>query len=295
MTLTATVSRSRISRRRFLAAGAFGIASLGLYSGEIERHWAEVSHRDVHLPNLPPAFEGARIAQLSDIHMEEFTEPFYLRQVVNQVSRLKPDFVFLTGDFVSHGPFSKDVSVRAAGECAGILEELQCSQVYAVLGNHDALVGEELVTQALTASHIPVLRNSHVALERGGGRLWLAGVDDPLCGSPDPEAAIPASIRNIPTEPVILLCHGPDFADNLLARPVGQSVSLMLSGHTHGGQVRLPLVGAVALPPMGQKYVEGWFRLGGLQLYVNRGIGTVQLPFRFNCPPEITLFTLRKA
>jgi predicted MPP superfamily phosphohydrolase len=90
------------------------------------------------------------------------------------------------------------------------------------------------------------------------------------------------------------MCHTPDYADDLLAHPAGQAVDLMLSGHTHGGQVRLPLIGALSLPPLGQKYVEGWFQLGGMQLYVNRGIGTVGLPFRLNCPPEITLMTLRR-
>ena len=91
------------------------------------------------------------------------------------------------------------------------------------------------------------------------------------------------------------MCHAPDYADDLLAHPAGMSVDLMLSGHTHGGQIRLPLVGALQLPDMGKKYVEGWFKLGRMQLYVNRGIGTVGVPFRLDCPPEISLFTLRTA
>ncbi len=90
------------------------------------------------------------------------------------------------------------------------------------------------------------------------------------------------------------MCHAPDYADDLQAVPAGQAVDLMLSGHTHGGQIRLPLLGALELPPLGQQYVEGWFKLGNMQLYVNRGIGTVELPFRLNCPPEITLITLRR-
>jgi predicted MPP superfamily phosphohydrolase len=89
------------------------------------------------------------------------------------------------------------------------------------------------------------------------------------------------------------MCHAPDYVDFLLKQPAGGTVALMLSGHTHGGQVRLPFMGATQLPEMGRKYVEGWFRIGALQLYVNRGIGTIGVPFRFNCPPEITLFTLR--
>ena len=145
------------------------------------------------------------------------------------------------------------------------------------------------------AKGITVLRNASAPIEKAGGRIWLSGVDDPLEGHPNPEVAIPESIRNVPNEPVILLCHGPDFADRLLTHPAGQAVDLMLSGHSHGGQIRLPLLGAMVLPPMGRKYIEGWFRLGRLQLYVNRGIGAVGIPFRLNCPPEITVITLRSA
>jgi len=105
---------------------------------------------------------------------------------------------------------------------------------------------------------------------------------------------VPDSICGIAHEPIILLCHAPDYVDHILTRPAGKAVGLVLSGHTHGGQVRLPLLGAMELPELGHKYVQGWFRLGSLQLYVNRGIGTVGVPFRLDCPPEITLLTLRQ-
>jgi hypothetical protein len=172
---------------------------------------------------------------------------------------------------------------------------LKCRQRYAILGNHDVLVGPEKVTDALRQHGITLLRNSFMPIERTGGRFWLAGLDDPVVGNPDPGAAIPASIRNVPNEPVVLLCHAPDYVDNLLTRPEGGSVSLVLSGHTHGGQVRLPLMRPLFLPAFGQKYVSGWFRFGNLQLHVNRGLGTVGMPFRFLCPPEISLLTLRGA
>ena len=271
-----------------------GAAGLALYSGEIARHWLEVTQRDVFLSNLPAAFDGLRIAQISDIHMDEFTEPFFLRHVVDRINRLHPDVVFLTGDFVTDGIGHRHFAVASAWQCAAILKGLECRQLYAILGNHDIIIGAKKVTEALTASGITVLRNAYLPMERAGGRIWLAGLDDPLEGRPNPELAIPASIRNQPDEPVVLLCHAPDYADRLLAHPAGQAVDLMLSGHTHGGQVCLPFLGALALPECGKKYVEGFFRLGGLQLYVNRGIGTVGLPFRLNCPPEITLLTLRR-
>jgi predicted MPP superfamily phosphohydrolase len=295
MALFNTMPKYPTNRRRFLKTGLVATAGLALYSGEVERHWVEIARPQIRLRNLPSALDGLKIAQLSDIHLDEYTEPAFLRHVVRRVNQLQPDVVVLTGDFVSDGPWSHDFAAGAAWHCANLLRELECSQVYAVLGNHDVVVGALKVTQALTANGIPVLRNNQVPFERAGARLWLAGVDDPVIGNPDPELAIPASIRNVEHEPVVLLCHAPDYVDRLLERPVGGAVDLVLSGHTHGGQIRLPLMGALELPEMGRKYIEGLFRLGNMQLYVNRGIGTVGVPFRLACPPEITLFTLRAA
>jgi len=282
-----------ITRRRFLTASACAAAGSALYAGEVERHWIEISRRDVYLPGLAQAFDGFRIAQLSDIHLDECTEPFFIHRAVNCINRLNPDAVFLTGDYVTRSPISKRVFKHAVEQSASILSELQCPQRYACLGNHDILVGEEKVTAALTANGIPVLQNSYLPIERAGSRFWLAGLDDPVCGVPDPTAAMPESIRNIPNEPIVLLCHAPDFVDDLLMQPEGQAVALMLSGHTHGGQIRVPFFPPFHLPAYGHKYVQGWFRFGNLQLHVNRGIGTVELPFRLNCPPEITVVTLR--
>ena len=290
--------RRPITRRRLLKTAFLSAAGLALYSGEIERHWIEIVQTGVALPNLPAAFEGARIVQLSDIHMDEYTEASFLRRVVHQIDLLQPDAVLLTGDFVSEGPGSVDFAIGAAWQCANILSQLKCRQLYAVLGNHDVSMGSEPITAALTANRITVLNNSCLPIDRignrTGGRIWLAGVDDPVNGDPDPERAIPPSIRHLPGEPVLLMCHAPDYADDMLGTPAGKAVDLMLSGHTHGGQIRLPFVGPLTLPSLGRKYVEGWFRLGEMQLYVNRGIGTVGVPFRLDCPPEITLITLRR-
>jgi predicted MPP superfamily phosphohydrolase len=288
-------SQPPITRRRFLLASACAGAGLALYAGEIERHWIEITRRDVFLPGLPQEFDGFRVAQLSDIHMDEYTEPFFLRDAVAHVNRLSPDAVFLTGDFVTHELLPRRFSIGPAWQCANLLNQLLCPHRYAVLGNHDVMVGRKHLIAALTANSIAVLDNAYLPIERAGGRFWLAGLDDPVEGDPDPAAAIPASIRNVPHEPIVLLCHAPDYVDDLLTLPAGKAVALMISGHTHGGQIRLPLIGPVALPELGRKYVEGWFRFGDLQLYVNRGLGTVGVPFRFNCPPEITLLTLRSA
>lgn len=284
-----------MSRRRFLGTGMCGLAGLALYSGEIERHWVEITHREIRLTSLPSAFDGMRMVQLSDIHLDEFTEPFLLRHSIEQINRLRPDVVLLTGDFVSYEYAPREYSLKSAWQCAEMLSDLRCTERYAILGNHDHWLSASEVTRALTANGIPVLTNSCLSLDRGGSRLWLAGVDDPVCGRPDPDKAIPLFIRGIEGQSVILMCHAPDYADELLLHPAGRSVGLILSGHTHGGQVRLPFVGALDLPPLGRKYIEGLFRLGSTQLYVNRGIGTIGVPFRFDCPPEITVFTLRAA
>ena len=293
MTLLLSPARAPITRRQFLATGAYAGSGLAVYSCEIARHWIELSPFDVRLPGLAAEFDGFRIAQLSDIHLGEFTEPWFLREAIRQINASNPDAVFLTGDYVTAGIMPPKFARGAAWQCANILKELTCKATYAVLGNHDTIVDAKEVTAALVANGITVLNNAHLPLQRGSARIWLAGVEDPLMGQPDPTAAIPASIRNLAHEPVILLCHAPDYADTLFAQSVGQALALMLSGHTHGGQVRLPMLPPVRLPPLGRKYVEGWFRLGSLQLHVNRGLGTVGLPFRLNCTPQISLITLR--
>lgn len=273
----------------------FGAGGLALYAGEFERHWLEVVLREIHIAGLPTAFDGTTVAQLSDIHLDEFTEPFLLREAIDEINRNRPDIVLLTGDYVSAEVLPQHLTVAAAWHCAKLLSRLECTQRYAIFGNHDVWAGEEHVGNALRSHGIAVLRNSYLPIELNGGRIWLAGIDDPVCGQPDPDLAIPASIRNLPNEPIVLMCHAPDYVDVLRIHPTGQAVSFVVSGHTHGGQIRLPFVGPLHLPPGGRKYVEGLFRVPPMQLYVNRGIGSVGVPFRFDCRPEITFFKLRSA
>ena len=273
----------------------YGAGGLALYAGEFERHWLEVVHKEISITGLPSAFEGVKLAQLSDIHLDEFTEPFLLREAIEEINRARPDYVLLTGDYVSSQVLPPHLTAEAARQCGRLLNRLECPQRYAIFGNHDIFAGEKEVGEALRANDIVVLRNEYLPLQRNGGRMWLAGLDDPVCGRPDPDRAIPTSIQNVPHEPIILLCHAPDYIDVLRFRAAAPSISLVLSGHTHGGQIRLPFIGPLRLPPGGRKYVEGLFNVGSMQLYVNRGIGSVGVPFRFDCRPEITLFTLRGA
>lgn len=266
-------------------------AGFALYSGEIARHEIDLVPRPLAIRNLPPAFNGFRIAQVSDIHLDEFTEPFFLERVVHHVNALAPDMVLLTGDFVTHGSLTFLNGQHAAHRCGEILSTLSCPLRYACLGNHDVAVSAPLVIDSLVANGIPVLVDEHVPIERNGSRFWLCGVNDPGTTNPQLELAVPPE----PNAPVILMAHEPDYADTVVQHPRGKLVDVMLAGHTHGGQIRLPFMGPLVLPPMGKKYAEGLFHLQKMQLYVNRGIGAVGIPFRLNCPPEITLFTLQQA
>jgi len=282
--------KTHVTRRNFLLGSAAAAAGLALYSGEIARHEISIECRDLALTKLPEAFRGYRIAQISDIHYDEFTEPWFVRRVVTEVNRLAPDLVLMTGDYISNTPRGQQFAGEAMLRCAMALRELTCPLSYAVMGNHDSILGPPLIRQGLAKALIPLLFNQHVAIERNGQRLWIAGVADPLTNVPDLDLAIPER----PDGPVLLLFHEPDYADYVLAHRRGAQVDVMLAGHSHGGQVRLPLVGALHCVDGGRKYVQGLFRFGGSQMYVNRGIGTVGLPFRLNCPPEITLFTLKQ-
>ena len=289
----AGLNQPAVSRRSFLKGALCGAGGLALYAGEFERHWLEVVKKNIVLRGLSGEFDGLTIAQLSDIHLHEFTEPSLLREAIDAINQARPDMVLLTGDYVSAQVLPPKLTVDAAWQCGKLLSGLQCKQRYAIFGNHDIWAGEEHVGEALRFYGMTVLRNAYVPIERGGSRLWLSGLDDPCDGQPAPDLAIPARIRNQANEPIILMCHAPDYVDELRMHPAGQAASLVLSGHTHGGQVNLPIFGPMWLPPGGRKYVEGLFQLGTTQLYVNRGIGSVGAPVRFNCRPEITLFTLR--
>jgi predicted MPP superfamily phosphohydrolase len=282
---------SSITRRSFIAGASAAGIGLAAYSGIHARHEFEINHCTFAVRNLPDAFVGFRFVQISDIHLTEYTEAWFLEEMVRQVNALSPELVLITGDFISRGPLAFPAAWKAAGVCAEILSGLTAPQRFGVLGNHDAAVGASKVITPLADHGTPVLVDSFVQIERGSDILWLCGTDDAGVNHPDLDLAVPSFAKH----PVILMCHEPDFADVLMRHPRFPLVDLMLSGHTHGGQIRLPLVGPLILPPMGVKYVDGLFRFGHMQLYVNRGIGTVGLPFRLNCPAEITHITLARA
>ncbi|SDF05083.1 metallophosphoesterase [Terriglobus roseus] len=281
-----------LTRRRFLAGAALTAGGLTLYAGEIERHLLMTVERTVYIRNLPAPFHGFRIAQLSDFHFHNYDESFFVRHAVRRVNELAPDMVALTGDFVTTvKDDNRNQSVPNAYACAEILSEIKCSIRFCSLGNHDAPIKRD-VADALGRNGLKLLLNQFTSLERRGERIWVSGIADAYFDVPNLALAMP---KRKPNEPIVLLGHEPDFADTVASQ--NYDVDLMLAGHTHGGQVRLPFLPPILLPAMGEKYVEDLHKVGdsAMQVYVNRGLGCMHLPFRFNCPPELTLLTLQPA
>lgn len=283
----------KLSRRKFLWTGAIAAAGVAVVSGRgfSESDHPQVIPLEIPLARLPQAFDGFTIAQLSDFHYDDHFSAAPIRKAVEIVNGLHPDLIVLTGDFVTVPLLEVPGDVRrfaqTAEPCARILQDLQSPMGrFAVLGNHDANSDPVRVTRALRDHRLPVLMNRAVPLQRGKDRIWLAGIDDVLEGRPD----VALALKNVPSkELTILLAHEPDFADKVALT----LVDLQLSGHSHGGQVWIPGIGAPWLPPMGRRYPRGLYKVGKLTLYTNIGIGTIHAPIRLNCPPEITLITLR--
>jgi uncharacterized protein len=257
-----------------------GLAALGWYTWRVETRWLRIRRMTLPVPDLPPAFDGYRIGHISDLHLGVRLTQDYLPQVVQAANREQPDVLAITGDFATA---QRDGFAAARPVLAGFHAP---DGVWATLGNHDYYAGVARVTGLLDAAGINLLCNGHTTLRRDGSALVLAGVDDVIYGIPDLDAALGGAPADAP---VILLAHEPDFARAAIAEP---RVVLQLSGHTHGGQVRLPGVGPLLLPKLGHLYPAGAFRVGRLALYVTTGTGTGRFVLRFNCRPEIALITL---
>lgn len=284
------------TRRKFLqlgiagtAVGALAVVGDGTIFAANDPQLVSI---EVPLPRLHESWDGFRIAQLSDFHYDDYFSVVPLRKAIAMVNQQQPDLVVLTGDFVTSPKRrpSRPVAMQAARAvepCAALLTQLHTrAGILAVLGNHDIDTDAGHVIEVLQSHGIPVLRNRSVPLERDGKRLWFSGVDDVLVGKPRLDLAL----KDIPSdETVVLLAHEPDWADYVSRHPV----DLQLSGHSHGGQIRFPIIGAPYLPPLAKKYPWGLRRIGPLALYTNCGIGTIRIPMRLNCPPEVTMITLR--
>jgi predicted MPP superfamily phosphohydrolase len=303
----------RMTRRRLLrgavrAGIGFSAASLGAlaYAHNVEPLRLRVNRLDVKIPGLPAAFDGLVVAHLSDIHMDDWMDAARIASAARLATSLKPDIIALTGDFISRdlrtrdsaGRFIGDAKARMAPGLAQSLSLLSAPLgVFAVQGNHDHWSGGPTMSFLLQQAGIRELDNRAAPIERDGQRLWLCGVDDAWVGAADLEQVLGALENQArPNEPAILLAHEPDFADHAA---LSGRFALQLSGHSHGGQVAIPLFGPLILPPMGRKYHTGLNRVSdsssAMQVFTTRGVGVVGPRVRFNCPPEIALLTLRPA
>lgn len=278
---------ARLTRRAFfkwmtacgvaVGAGAAGVA----YAYKVEPNQFSIERVNVALSRLPSAFDGVTIAHLSDLHLGPYVTEQHLLDAVKLTNALKPDAILLTGDLVNS-------SWRYIQPCAEIISKFQAPLgVFAVLGNHDYWVGYlNLTLQSIRAAGVRLLRNQAAAITRGRATIYFVGIDDLWMRLANVQHALDSVPHNACK---IALMHEPDFAD-ISAQA---EIDLQLSGHSHGGQVRLPFVGPLILPKYGEKYSMGYYRVGNFtQLYTTRGIGVLPPGVRFNCPPEITLLTL---
>jgi len=280
----------RMNRRSFLRRLVAGIGGLMLLAGLdaffIERHMLRRQDVTVPLAGLPDAFNGFRIAHFSDLHIGHGLAADDLESLVQKVNSAKPDMIVFTGDLVDDG-------MEELVAAAQVLSRLQAPYgKYAVLGNHDVrghVDPDRIIKAHQDAGFIPLVnRNLTIRHRTVDERLIVAGLDD-YWRDPDWEAAFSGIGKG---ECVIALIHEPDLADR--AKEYG--VTLQLSGHSHGGQVRLPFVGGVLYPPYACKYPDGLQRVENSEMLIHtsRGIGTTILPIRFLCRPEWYMLTLRK-
>jgi len=240
-----------------------------------------VEHRPIYLKRLPEAFQSFRVVQLSDVHHSAFTSRDQIARAVETANRLRPDIVALTGDYISHDR-------QYAAPCAELLGRLRARYgVFAVLGNHDHWTDSALITDLFRAEGIRVLINEGFRFEYQNAAFWLAGVDDTMVGLEDLPLALAGSRQD---EMKLLLAHNPI----ILRRAARAGVDLVLSGHTHGGQIALRS-DRDASGKSRRRMLRGLGRLGQTQIYVTRGLGTVILPVRYGCPPEVSLLELRRA
>jgi uncharacterized protein len=280
------------SRRKFLglAAGA-GVAAVAADSLVIEPNRPIIERKEIALRRWPAQLEGFTIALISDLHYDPHFSAHPLHAAVGMVNDLHPDLIAITGDFVTQPLVSDDdeKAAAAAEPCAQLVARMRATHgVWAVLGNHDWFTDPIFVSNALRAQGVRILSNSATPIEANGSRFWLAGVNDVMSQTAD----LHATLSVVPNdEPTVILVHEPDFADRVARHPV----DLQLSGHSHGGQVRFPFIPPIYLPHLAKKYYQGLYNIGPLTLYTNRGLGTIVVPVRLNCPPEITWITLRRA
>lgn len=269
------------------AVGGTILAGLAAgYARFIEPHWIETRRVALPIRHLAPEFEGYHLVQISDLHADQFMTAAWLGHIVARVNALKPDLIVITGDYVT----DSHLHALPAFLPAALKGLRAVDGVYGIVGNHD-YYGDVTDSQSVMAQgNVCNLSNAVHTVRRGAGVLHIAGLDSAVYQN----ARLDVVLAALPDDdtPAILLAHEPDVAD--FSATTGR-FALQVSGHTHGGQVRLPFVGMVWWPFHGRRYEQGLYRVREMWLYVNRGLGMVDVPLRFNCRPEITVFTLHDA
>ena len=247
----------------------------------VRRRWYRVVEREVRVPGLDPRLDGFRIAQLSDLHIGTLTPKTWGMAWSRAANRALPDLAVVTGDMVTSGTdFHEDV--------ADVIGSLRAKDgVFASMGNHDYFGDGEPLVSMLRARQVGVLRNEGVVIDRGGAKLWLAAIDDTWTRRDD----IAEAMRHRPDgATTVLLAHDPNRFDEAAAA----GANVVLSGHTHGGQIGVPFLYRFAnLASFGYRYNVGLYRRGAAVLYVHSGLGTTGPPMRLGVPPEVAILVLR--
>ena len=273
----------RASRGKVAAATAILGASCLIYAREVETRRVEIKHVTLTLPRLAPEFDGYRLVQFGDLHLDDWARPGRVGWIAQKVNEQRPDLIAITGDFASYS--AEQFDARRLVDALGALRARD--GCVAILGNHDYLTDVRLVRHCIRESGVMELINDVLTLMRGDAALHVSGIDDVMEG----RSRLDLVLERLPESgAAILLAHEPDFAD--VSAATGR-FDLQLSGHSHGGQIGVPLLRRLVLPPFSQRYTRGLYEVGGMALYTNRGLGFVHLRLRFLCRPEITVFTLR--
>ncbi|MDR0268295.1 metallophosphoesterase [Paenibacillus sp.] len=281
-----TINTGKMSRRAFLKRCGVAILGAGMLTGGYAWFWEprqlDVIRLTFRCPRLPAALDGITVAQFSDLHLGFHSHESDIAQLAAAVENASPDLILFTGDAV-------DSRTDSMNDYLPLLASMQAKLgKFAILGNHDYLVDPNRVAALLETAGFKTLRNEHSLVRYREETIAIVGLEDQIMSRPNPERALDGVPRNLFA---LLLMHEPDYADTAVLYPF----DMQISGHSHGGQVRLPLLGALLTPPGSRRYIMGTYAIGerSMPLYVNRGIGETHLPIRLFCKPELTIFTLK--
>ena len=268
---------------KLIAIGLSLIICCYLYGTKIEPNWIEVVKINLPIPNLAKEFDNFKLVQISDIHVGNYMPQSRLDKIIRLIAQQQADAVVITGDLIT----KKQNFIPQ--NLTKFLLKLSSKQItLAVLGNHDRVHQQmKILENILIESNVINLNNQINIIHRGTKKLIFAGIDDPYVGNPDLTKVVKQLTDN---SPAILLVHEPDFVD--ISAKTGK-FALQLSGHSHGGQIKMPFLPPSILPLGARKYFVGLNKIGNTLEYTNRGLGMIAIPMRFNSRPEITVFTLK--